>query len=539
MFAIKQNIYFLNLKITAMKNFREIILILCLINFVSISHAQEEVERKEKRVTTTIQFLNGNTYVKPNNGHWLKISDGGFEVMQRPLKKNKKINHKSGTEGDWVISDNNVNYQFNHSRFPKKMANYKDSSVIVAGFLRSTDSTVAKIFINRTVDRGDSWHSIYEETTALAQLEFYQVQHPSPSHIIAIAEKWVQDSMGNPKKTFFLMTSSDTASNWSVNDSIFGIDDVPLSFNFKGKYGMINLLAPDTSILLYSEDYGTSWQQYVLPADLIYGYGRILGKDSIVLTDHLTNKKMGYTNDIKSGTWQYANLPDTFSSNSTYIRNVDTVWSARPVNSGIGNLQRSFITGTTDGGQNWNTALNVLEDTVWARLGLNKIDFATKNYGAALGSNILYLTEDGGQTWENMGFLDKPLTPSPQVMFYYYNPDTKKRLLMTLLNQQYIMKYEFIDSITSLPKRENIESLLKLHPNPAKNNLFLQLPKELVIKNGIINILTIQGKEVGSFNLNNNNQGYHEISINNLPQGVFILQLISNNYVGSKLFIKQ
>ena len=78
-----------------------------------------------------------------------------------------------------------------------------------------------------------------------------------------------------------------------------------------------------------------------------------------------------------------------------------------------------------------------------------------------------------------------------------------------------------------------------MHPNPAKNNLFLQLPKELVIKNGIINILTIQGKEVGSFNLNNNNQGYHEISINNLPQGVFILQLISNNYVGSKLFIKQ
>ena len=521
-----------------MKNFRKILLILCLINLVSISQAQEKVEIKEKTITTTIQFLNGNTYIKPKNGYWLKISDGGFEAIQRPLQKNKKINNKSGTEGKWVISDSNVNYQFTHSRFPKKMANYKDYSVIVAGLEKNQNIDSAKVFINRTTDKGDSWHRIYEKTTAFAQFEFYQVQHPSPSHIIAIAEKWVQDSMGNPEKTYFLMTSADTASSWSVNDSIFGIDDVPLSFNFEGKYGMINLLSPDTSILLYSEDYGKSWQKYSLPADLIYGYGRVLGKDSILLTDHLTNKKMGYTNDIKSGTWQYANLPDTFSSISTYIRNVDTVWSARPINSGIGNLQRSFITGTTDGGQNWNTAINVFEDTVWARLGLNKIDFATKNYGAALGFNISYLTEDGGQTWENMGFLDSPLNPAPQVMFYYYNPNTEKRLLMTLLSQQYIMKYEF-EEPTGLAEKENIESQLKVYPNPVKNTLFLELPKELTIKNGIITVLSVDGKEVGSFSFNNSNNGRREISISNLPQGVFILQLRSKNYVGSKLFVKQ
>ena len=420
-----------------MKNLKDIFLLLCLINFVSISKAQDKAEIKGKSITTTVQFLNGNSYVKPNNGHWLKINDGGLEVKQRQLQKNKHPNSKSGTEGNWVVSDSNKNYQFTHTRSPKKMDNYKDLSIIIAGLEQSTDSTVAKIFINRTTNRGKSWHRIYEETTASAQFEFYQLQHPSPANIIAIAEKFVKDSAGNFEKTFFLMSSSDTAKTWSVNDSIFGIDDTPLSFDFEGKYGMINLLTPDTSILLYSENFGKSWNKFKVPTDLIYGYGRVLGKDSIFLSSQFPNKKISHTNNIKTGFWQYAPAPDTFNALYTYIRNVDTVWSATPVNSGIGNLQRNFITGTTDGGQNWNTTLNVFEDSAFQNSsGLYNIDFATKNYGAALGSEISYLTEDAGLTWENKGFYEIITGTGPQVMFYYYNPVSKKRLLMTLLSSQ-------------------------------------------------------------------------------------------------------
>ena len=519
-----------------MKNLKSIFLLFCLVNFVSLNYAQEKEEKRQKSITTTVSFLNGNTYVKPINGHWLKINDGGFEEKQKPLQKNKHPNHKSGTDGKWVVSDFNKNYQFTHSRIPKKMANYKDSSVIVAGWQTQTDSAVSKIFINRTTNRGESWHRIYEETTASAQFNFYQLQHPSPSHIIAIADKFAKDSAGNYKTTFFLMTSTDTANSWSVNDSIFEIDDVPFSFDFEGKYGMIRLVKPDTTILLYSENYGKSWNKFKVPADLRYGFGRVLGKDSIFLASQSPNKKMGYTNNIKSGIWQFAPTPDTFNSVSTYIRNADTVWSVVPVPSGIGNSSRSFITGTRDGGQNWNTALNVFfEDSLTPMLGLNNIDFATKNYGAAMGTAQSYLTEDGGKTWENF---DTLIIIGSQVLFYYYNPDTEKRLLMNLLNDDYVMKYEF-EEPTGLAEKENIESQLKIYPNPAKNSLFLELPQGLVIKNGSVTVISIEGKEVANFNLSNNSNGLHEITIDNLSSGTYILQLKSSDYVGSKLFVKQ
>ena len=504
-------------------------------------------QQQEKKKSTTVQFSNGNLYGKLSNMSWMKLNDGGLEagktkpqlVLNEVEVKAKLPNNKSGNDGKWVVSDYNVNYDFYAKGIPKKMDNYKDSSIIVTGHLGDpSGASNGTLFVNRSIDRGESWHRIYKKEVDFLNLTgFYKVQHPSPAHIIAIAEKFVKDSAGNFEKTYFLMSSSDTAKSWSVNDTILKKGDFVNSFDFNGKYGMIRLESSGNNSLLYSDDYGNSWQSYPLPSDLLNSYGYVLRGNSILLASYSSNK-VGYTSNLSSGIWQYENLPDTFSVLSMDARNKDTIWSAVPISSGIGNLQLSFITGTTDGGKNWNTSLNVLEDSAIQARGLNLIDFATKNRGVAVGADISYFTEDGGKSWENRGFYDKTVLFGPQVMFYYYNPDTEKSLLMSLLKYEYIMKYEF-EQPTGLTERENIESQLKLYPNPAKNSLFLQLPKDLAIKNGIINILTIQGKEVGSFSLNNSNNGRREISISNLPQGVFILQLRSNNYVGSKLFVKQ
>ncbi len=516
-----------------MKYFINSLLVIVLLIF-SIEITAQQLKKTN---TTTIQFQNGNLYGKLNNTGWLKLNDGGIEVEKKSPHKYNRVNNKSGTAGKWVVSDFNPEYNFSAKRFPKKMDNYKDSSIIVTGFIPKF-RTNGSIFINRSTDRGESWHQIFlEENVDFFKLtNFYSVQHPSPAHIIAIAEKFVQDSAGNFELVYFLMTSSDTAKTWSINDSIFKKNDFASSFHFKGKYGMIRIESDARNSILYSENYGSTWQKYNLPSDLLHSNGNVLGEKSILLADYSSNK-LGYTNDLTSGSWQYENLPDTFSVLNMDIRNKDTVWSAMPISSGIGDLQLSIITGTTDGGKSWNTALNILPDSAIQARGISVIDFATKNYGVAVGSDVSYFTEDGGISWENRDFFDTLLLFPPQVMFYYYNPDTKKKLLMTLLKWDYIMKYEF-EEPTGLAERENIESQLKLYPNPAKNSLFLELPEGLAIKNGIVTILSIEGKEVTTFSLGNSSNGRFEVPINNLPKGSYILQLRSNDYVGSKLFVK-
>lgn len=435
-------------------------------------------------------------------------------------------------KGKWVISDYNERYQFGGQRAPNLMAHYKDESVIVAGWQTATGGGAASyIFINRSKDGGKTWKRIYEKNTDLAGFDFYQIAHPSPRHIIALAEKFVKDSLNKWVKQSFVMRSSDTGATWIIfNNPLIPVfflpEEYPGSLSFSGQSGIITLTTATKNELWYSFDYGLQWQKKDLPSDLAYAHGKVMGLDKYLLGSQVT-KKIAYSEDfILNGNWKYTTMPEYFNPRSLAIVSKDTFWSALAKPSGLGNTSRNYITGTTNGGQDWKVPLDVFEDNIWQRNGLTTIAFADNMRGAAVGFNVSYLTEDGGITWKKRDLSDSVagFSVAPQSIAYYYNPLTRKSMLLTLLNLNYVLRYDFDADLTGISQVAKTGNRLRVFPNPGsgKFTIIADNTKQYQIK-----IFNAFGAEVFQSEINPDVSGEFEIDLSNQPKGIYFIQVVS------------
>lgn len=93
------------------------------------------------------------------------------------------------------------------------------------------------------------------------------------------------------------------------------------------------------------------------------------------------------------------------------------------------------------------------------------------------------------------------------------------------------------DSLTVTGVKNNIFSIksIKIYPNPAKDYIALELPQDDKIVN--INILDINGKSVQLPSIENRYGGVVMLNTNDMPTGIYIVQIQTNNQTYMNKFI--
>ncbi len=77
--------------------------------------------------------------------------------------------------------------------------------------------------------------------------------------------------------------------------------------------------------------------------------------------------------------------------------------------------------------------------------------------------------------------------------------------------------------------------LIKIYPNPVKDNLYLQMPNALVNQ---ISIIAADGRVVQEERLNNTHAAYARINVSALPAGVYLIKVTSDGAVCWKRIVK-
>ena len=77
---------------------------------------------------------------------------------------------------------------------------------------------------------------------------------------------------------------------------------------------------------------------------------------------------------------------------------------------------------------------------------------------------------------------------------------------------------------------------ISIYPNPVSDYLQLDLPSELINQDVTVEVINIQGQTVQQFRFNGNAEN---LNVSNLPAGTYLLNIISDNFIGRDRFIKQ
>ncbi|TVQ50122.1 MAG: T9SS C-terminal target domain-containing protein, partial [Saprospirales bacterium] len=77
---------------------------------------------------------------------------------------------------------------------------------------------------------------------------------------------------------------------------------------------------------------------------------------------------------------------------------------------------------------------------------------------------------------------------------------------------------------------------ISIYPNPVSDYLQLDLPSELLNNEVTIEVINIQGQTVQQFRFNGNAE---KLNVSNLPAGTYLLNIISDHFIGRDRFIKQ
>jgi len=91
------------------------------------------------------------------------------------------------------------------------------------------------------------------------------------------------------------------------------------------------------------------------------------------------------------------------------------------------------------------------------------------------------------------------------------------------------------DSTNSVDGIDDISSEVKLYPNPATDNIYLQIPNSPInsAKGAVYNVI---GAQVMDFNFNSNTEN---LDISSLPTGMYMLKIQTSVGRGVKKFIKK
>jgi photosystem II stability/assembly factor-like uncharacterized protein len=183
---------------------------------------------------------------------------------------------------------------------------------------------------------------------------------------------------------------------------------------------------------------------------------------------------------------------------------------------------------TQDGGSSWKTRLE--KDNHENYSYLNRIYFIDGESGYAIGSyGTIVKTEDGGVTWMDV----ESITSNSLTDIAFIDPGTG----LACGNSGTIIKYSDPSWVNEGP--EFSYNRLECHPNPFRSELSVStfLPKESPV---IIRLLSLGGQEISRWNIGSVTPGcFHtELSLEELPQGVYMIQLKTNNNSAQTKVIK-
>lgn len=226
--------------------------------------------------------------------------------------------------------------------------------------------------------------------------------------------------------------------------------------------------------------------------------------------------------------------------------NDNIIWSASGKPSGQGLAKNNYIVSTSDRGNNWQTSLDVFADNPYHRQGLNAITFVDNLNGVAVGTNVSYHTENGGIDWTLRDMQPKEsVIEGFESMAYYYNPTTRKSMLLTLLRNKYVMRYDFEAEvkdtvIVGIFNPTKTASRLNVYPNPASTFLNIEFTdNNFNAQNISIKIISIDGRIISSNNIAGAGIFKHTLPIDNLSKGTYLIQVVSSSGITNKLFIKE
>jgi hypothetical protein len=95
----------------------------------------------------------------------------------------------------------------------------------------------------------------------------------------------------------------------------------------------------------------------------------------------------------------------------------------------------------------------------------------------------------------------------------------------------------FSDTITRTVGFADLQNSLNLYPNPATDEIVVDLTQLNILTNATVDISDIYGRKIISLAINKNIK--HKIDISHLTKGLYTLHINANTFSNSRLFVKQ
>ncbi len=436
----------------------------------------------------------------------------------------------TATDGQFEVVYTNSTTSLPNNPTASLVTGFKDESILISSL---EFWNIKPHIIHQSLDQGTSWQVLVQEfdSTFFSVISIHQL---SANHISEVVEGWALDSIGESKKNYWIRLSDDLGKTW-IKHNVGGL---PLGLHFEGSKGVFSSTTNDTAMLWTTENYGQTWKQRQLPSNMINTSPAMLGEKEFLFfdstDDQIDEDSIYYTSNIDLNSWETKKLNKNFGANNFIALNKNRILSAKGVRSTVGITNLSYILETTNGGDTWTTPVNILED--WARRGLRHNSYIDSNNMVFLGPNVLYSSNNGGNTWER-ALWDDSLNGGTRGVYLFYNSKLDRRQLIFPVDPFYLLRYT-IPGAVGLNASVLDKNNLKLYPNPSRNILFIKLSQSDKII-GEISVWSIEGKEIlRESNFKNFNTNSVELNVASLNTGIYILKVKTENGFYCKRFVK-
>ncbi len=188
---------------------------------------------------------------------------------------------------------------------------------------------------------------------------------------------------------------------------------------------------------------------------------------------------------------------------------------------------------TTNGGETWTSLQDVLANY------MPSLYFTGMNIGYIVGGNwspdampifmgsVILKTIDGGITWDSL----VNIASSKMLNSIFF---TNSNTGFIVGSNGTILKTSN-GGETTIQENTKIQNI-NIYPNPANNNVFIEIPSNFLISKLILTISDINGRQIIEQQISFEKT---EVNITNLPKGVYVVKVFNNNNVLVKKLVKQ
>ncbi len=358
--------------------------------------------------------------------------------------------------------------------------------------------------ILKTVDSGNTWISQISNTSQNLKKVFFVNSHTG----------WAVGDTGTILKT------SNGGALWVPQNSNIG--DYYTVFFINTDTGFVAGKINNTGKIIKTIDGGINWTENYSLGQYQYQYIKSL---------YFTSKDTGFAGSadtiyrtINGGTnWIPIPSPLYGICNSLFFSNSNIGYALGGYN--------SFIK-TIDGGNSWILKQNNLA-YITSSFFFTEIDTGYvigNNYNGWIGiflESVILKTNDGGNTFNSIYNI-----ASNKVLNSVFFTNSNTGFIVG--NNGTILKTTN-GGVSSIPEKTKIQNI-NFYPNPANNNVFIELPSIFLISKLILTISDIDGQQLIEQQLFS---AKTEVNINNLPKGVYVVKVFNNDNVLVKKLVKQ